>query len=248
MITFVHQPEYMPWLGFFDKLSKCDVFIVYDDVQYVHGGFQNRNRIRTLQGWRWITVPIKHNHPQLIKDVKIAGNQWKQDHLRIIRHSYDKTPFFKEYFSMLQEVLAFNYEFLIDLNLSLIKAFADVLGFTIKFARSSDFPYLGKEKNEKLISMCKHVGADTYLSGSGGKTYMNESEFLDANIKIIWHSYNHPIYKQNFAGFQPNLSIIDLLFNLGPDAKQTILKGSIVNETAMPLMKPVITNSLVVGH
>ncbi len=247
MITFVHQPEYIPWIGFFDKLLQSDIFIVYDDAQFVHGGFQNRNRIRTMQGWRWLTVPIKHNYPQLIKDVKIAGDQWKQNHLRILRQNYDKAPYFKEYFSIVEETLAVNYDSLIDLDLNLIEKFAQSLGFRMKLAFSSKFPHHDKEKNGKLISLCKHVGADTYLSGSGGKKYMEESKFSDSNIKIIWHNYTHPFYKQNFDGFEPNMSIIDLLFNLGPEAKSIILKGSSVNET-VSLTKQVIENTLVADH
>lgn len=245
MITFVHQPEYLPWLGFFDKLAKCDVFIVYDDAQYVHGSFQNRNKIRTIQGWRWLTVPIKHNHPQMIKDVKIAGDQWKQEHLRIIKLNYEKAPYFRDYFPILEKAFAVNYEFLIELDLNLIEIIADSLGFKIKFARSSSFSYQGTEKNEKLISLCKQLGAETYLSGSGGRTYVNENEFSNDGVKVIWHSYNHPTYKQNYKGFEPYMSIIDLLFNMGPESKHTILKGSVLNEVAA-MTKPDFSDSLII--
>jgi hypothetical protein len=230
MIIFVHQPEYIPWLGFFDKLARCEVFVIYDDAQYVHGGYQNRNRIRTAQGWRWLTTPIIHHHPQLIKDVRISGTQWRKEHIRILSHNYEKAPFFKDYFPLIKEALSFNHELLIGLNLHLIKIVADVLGIKGKMIRSSEFPYHGQEKNEKLISMCKFMGSDTYLSGSGGKAYVDEKAFVDANINLQWHKYNHPSYKQSFEGFQPNMSIVDLLFNVGPEAKETILKGGIIEE------------------
>lgn len=214
--------------------------MVYDDVQFEHGGFQNRNRIRTAQGWRWLTVPIIHNYPQLIKNVKIAGNKWSTEHLRIIKHSYGKTPFFKEFFPIIEEALLTKHEFLIDLNLHLIKIFADILNIKVNYAKSSAFPYLGKEKNEKLISMCKYISADTYLSGSGAKGYIKETAFFDSNIKIIWHSYNHPIYQQNFAGFHPYMSIIDLLFNEGSQTKEIILKGGITSQETLPVAKSII--------
>ncbi len=231
MIVFVHQPEYMPWLGFFDKLARCDTFVIYDDAQYQHGGFHNRNRIRTMQGWEWLTVPITHGHPQTIKVVKISGRQWKNKQLSIISQNYEKTPYFKEYFPTIKEAINFDHELLIRLNLHLIKTIAEILGIKVNMVRSSEFPYLGKEKNEKLVAMCKHMGADTYLSGSGGKAYVNENLFTEAKINIQWHNYDHPTYKQRFEGFQPNMSIIDLLFNMGPKAKETILRGGNVNTT-----------------
>ena len=240
MIVFVHQPEYIPWLGFFDKLARCDTFVIYDDAQFQHGGFHNRNRIRTNQRWEWLTVPIKHGHPQTIKSVKISGNQWKSKHLNIISQNYEKTPYFKEIFPIIREAIDFEHELLIGLNLHLIKVIAEILDIKVNMVRSSEFAYLGKEKNEKLVSMCKHMGADTYLSGSGGRAYVNEDMFIEAKINIQWHNYDHPTYKQRFDGFQPNMSIIDLLFNTGPKAKEIILKGGIINtsETADILALP----------
>jgi hypothetical protein len=229
MMIFVHQPEYMPWLGFFDKLARCDAFVVYDDAQYQHGGFHNRNKIRTSNGWKWLTVPIIHGHPQMIKDVKISGNHWKTDHLTAIIQNYEKAPFFNDYFPLIKEVINFDHTMLIDLNLDLIKTIAQILSIKVNFARSSDIPYCGKEKNEKLVSMCEFTGADSYLSGSGGKAYVDESLFTFANIRVQWHNYEHPEYMQRYEGFLPNMSIIDLIFNVGPQAKELILKGGIVN-------------------
>lgn len=235
MIIFVHQPEYIPWLGFFDKMARCDIFVVYDDAQYVHGGYQNRNRIRTRQGWRWLTVPIVHNHPQQIKDVRISGTQWRKEHMRILSHSYDKAPFFKDYFPAIKDALSFNHELLIGLNLHLIKILAEILEIKTRMIRSSEFPYHGQDKNEKLISMCKFMGADFYLSGSGGKAYVNEKAFQNENIEIQWHRYNHPSYSQNFDGFQQYMSVLDLLFNAGPRAKEIIQKGGVVCKNKIPL-------------
>jgi hypothetical protein len=230
MIVFVHQPEYIPWLGFFDKLARCDIYVIYDDAQYQHGGFHNRNRIRTARGWEWLTVPITHGHPQTIKYTKIAGDHWKNKQLNGIQFHYQKTPYFKEYYPLIKEAINFNHELLIGLNLHLIKAISELLGIKAKMMRSSEFPYGGAEKNEKLVSMCKFLGADTYLCGSGGKNYVNENLFSTANIDVQWHSYEHPAYKQSFSGFEPNMSIIDLLFNHGPQAKEILLKGGIIEE------------------
>jgi len=240
MIVFVHQPEYIPWLGFFDKLARCDTFVIYDDAQFQHGGFHNRNRVRTIHGWEWLTTPIMHGHPQTIKDVKISGTQWKNKQLNVITQNYEKTPYFNEYFPVIREAISSEREQLIELNLELIKAIAGFLDIKVNMVRSSEFSNLGKEKNEKLVSMCKHMGADTYLSGSGGRAYVNEDIFIEAKINIQWHNYNHPTYRQRFDDFQPNMSIIDLLFNTGPKAKEIILKGGIINtsETADILALP----------
>jgi len=230
MIVFVHQPEYIPWLGFFDKLARCDIYVIYDDAQYQHGGFHNRNRVRTEQGWGWLTVPIIHGHPQTIKEVKIAGDEWRNKQLNTITSLYQKTPYFKEYYPTIKEALSFDHELLIGLNLHLIKAIADILGIKVTMMRSSEFPYAGAEKNEKLVSMCKFLGADTYLSGSGGRNYIKEAFFNQSNIKVQWHSYVHPTYRQRFEGFEPNMSIIDLLFNMGPESLETLLKGGVIEE------------------
>lgn len=228
MRVFVHQPEYIPWIGFFDKLARCDTFVIYDDAQYQHGGFHNRNKIRNRNGWEWLTIPIKHGHPQTIKDVKISGDEWKNKHLSALILNYEKAPYFKDYFPIIKDAISFNHELLIGLNLHLIRAVSDILGIKPIMMRSSEFPYGGKEKNEKLVSMCKFLGADTYLCGSGGKNYVDETMFSQANIKLEWHSYTHPAYDQRFEGFEPNMSVIDLLFNMGPDAKGILMKGGAV--------------------
>jgi len=248
MIIFVHQPEYIPWLGFFDKLARCDTFVIYDDAQFQHGGFHNRNKIRTQRGWEWLTVPIVHGHPQTIKDVHISGSDWKKKQLSVITQNYEKTPYFKEYFPMIEEALEFNHELLIGLNLHLIRSIADILGIKAKMVRSSEFPYCGKEKNEKLVSMCKFMGADTYLSGSGGKAYVDETLFNDAKIGVQWHNYWHPTYEQRFEGFQPNMSTIDLLFNMGPQSREIILGGGIIGQgtsEGLTLPKPLIAQTSV---
>jgi hypothetical protein len=230
MIVFVHQPEYMPWLGFFDKLARCDTFVIYDDAQYQHGGFHNRNRIRTFKGWEWLTVPIIHGYPQTIKGVKISGDQWKKKHLTAITQNYEKAPYFKDYFYSIKEAINFDHQLLIDLNMHLISNLAELLDINVNMVRSSDFPYCGNEKNEKLVSMCKFLGAGAYLSGSGGKTYVQEDLFMQANIDVKWHNYEHPTYQQRFSGFEPYMSIIDLLFNVGAkEAKKILLKGGILN-------------------
>ncbi len=247
MIVFVHQPEYIPWLGFFDKLARCDTYVIYDDAQYQHGGFHNRNRIRAKEGWEWLTIPITHGHPQTIKSVKIFGDRWKNRHLSMLTQSYLKTPYFKDYFPTISEAISSNHELLLGLNLHLIRSIAEILKIKVNMVRSSEFPFCGKEKNEKLLSFCRFLGADTYLCGSGGKSYVNEYLFSQAKINIQWHNYEHPTYRQAFEGFKPYMSIVDLLFNEGPESRNIILKGGNLKKSepteALAMAKPLIAES-----
>jgi hypothetical protein len=215
----------MPWIGFFDKLARSDVFVIYDDVQFEKNAFQNRNKILTAQGWKWISVPIVHNYPELIKDVRVFGTHWKKDQLKSISCSYAKAPYFEKYYSLLEKAITADRELLADLNMEIISIIAEALGIKTKFIRSSELSYEGTGKNEKLVSICKKVGCDKYLVGSGGRTYTDEKVFADAGIKVLWHDYKHPVYKQQFEAFQPQMSTIDLLFNSGENSKETILKG-----------------------
>ena len=233
MIAFIHQPGYMPWLGFFDKLARCDKFVVYDDVQFEKGGFHNRNRIRTEDGWGWLTVPIVHNHVQMIKDILISGDRWSGNHIKNIAHNYRNAPYFEEFMPRIEEAISASSdrEPLIELDMRLTEALAEILGIKVKVVRSSELPYHqeGEGKNEKIVAMCKHAGADTYLSGQGGRGYIDESVFSEAGVKVVWHDYRHPEYPQRFEGFQPFMSVIDLIFNSGPEeAKRIIMEGGIV--------------------
>jgi len=233
MMAFIHQPGYLPWLGFFDKLARCDKFVVYDDVQFAKGEFNNRNRIRTEDGWRWLTVPVVHNHTQMIKDILISGDRWSDNHIKNITHNYRNAPYFKDFMPGIEQAISASSdrEPLIELDMRLTEVLAEILGIKVKVVRSSEFTYHqeGEGKNEKIVSMCKHVGADTYLSGQGGKGYIDESVFSKAGVKVVWHDYKHPEYEQMFEGFQPFMSVIDLIFNSGPEeAKRIIMEGGIV--------------------
>lgn len=243
MIALIHQPEYLPWLGFFDKLARTDVFVIYDDVQFEKNGFQNRNKILTAHGWKWLSVPVVHNYPELIKDVKISGTDWKKDHLNKILFSYKKAPYFEKYYPLIEEAISADHELLIDLNLHIIRNISDALGIKVKMIRSSELSYEGNEKNEKLISICKSVDSDTYLVGSGGRAYTDENMFSNAGIRLLWHDYVHPTYKQQFEAFQPQMSTLDLLFNAGMESKSVIFNGSIISENINNRISPLLFNA-----
>lgn len=212
MIVSIHQPAYIPWLGYFDKIAKSEVHIFLDDVEYSKNNLFNRNKIKTPQGWMWLTIPIYYKSNMLICDTKISNTpKWTREHWRSIKTNYSKAEYFKDYSNEIMDFYLRDWEKLMDFTISMNKKIAALLGIKTKFIKSSELHVLGK-RNEKLINLCKAVGADTYLSGQGAKAYMNEKLFLANNIKIRYQDFHQPIYKQLWGDFIPNLSVIDFLF------------------------------------
>lgn len=214
VIVSIHQPNYLPYLGFFDKMNKSDIFVIYDDAQFNDKDYHHRNKIRTSRGWQWLTVPIvKEKVP--INKIKIKNiEDWKDKHFTAIRANYLKSKYFSEYEDILEELYEKRYEYLVDLNLSLINFIKDSFEINTKIVCSSKLKIESKS-TQKLIDIVKACGGDTYLSGPGGRNYMNESLFKDSNIELIFQEFEHPIYKQRYDEFIKNLSAIDLLFNEG---------------------------------
>lgn len=214
----IHQPEFLPWLGFFDKLQQSDVFVLLDSVPFEKNYFQNRNRIRTPQGWSWLTVPVltKGRFGQSLLDVRIRPDQpWRRKHCQSLEQHYGRTPFFREYFPALRTMYDDAGDSLVDLNLSMIRWLSGALGVSKPVLRSSALTVTGR-KTDLLLSICQAVGGDTYLSGPGGRDYLDEGPFERAGIAVRYHDFAHPEYEQLHAPFLPRMSAIDLLFNHGP--------------------------------
>ena len=228
MIVTIHQPEHMPWLGFFDKVRQADTVVLLDNVQFRKNYFQNRNKIRTQNGWAWITAPIvKAGHDLLINEVKIAPeNKWKIENWNLINSAYQKAPYFKKYGEDTRKIYLNDWERLCDLNIALINYFLKILGIERNVAIASKLGIQpGKGGTEVNLNICREMDADIYLSGISGKDYLEESKFTGQGIKVIYQEFYHPIYKQLYEPFLPGMSIIDLLFNHG-DKSPDILKGS----------------------
>lgn len=223
----IHQPEHMPWLGFFHKINLSDVYVVLDNVQYCRHYFQNRNKIRTIDGWQWLTVPIEKDNIDtlLIKDTKISkGNlRWKNKNLESICQNYRKAPYFKNYWDALKSIYNRDYTNLIDLNLDLIKFFFDKLGIKTEIRLASELNVFGY-KNELILHICQAVGANLYISGISGKEYLDIEKFSSNGIEVMIQEFHHPIYKQLHEPFIPCMSIVDLLFNYG-DKSLDIING-----------------------
>jgi len=232
MIVSVHQPQYLPWLGYFHKIDKSDCFVFLDSVQYKAREYQNRNRIRTKDGWIWLTVPVlvKGHSRQPISDVLIDNSQdWAREHCRSLQVWYAKAAFFKEHFSFFENLYSRRWERLMDLNISVIRYCLDALGITTRVVFESE---LGTTEHStaRIIQICKKLGADAYLSGTGGKDYLDEAQFPAAGIRLEYQHFEHPSYGQQFVDsvnpFAANMCLVDLLFNEGPASIQILRAGS----------------------
>ncbi len=218
MKVVIHQPNYLPYLGFFHKLSLADTFVIMDDTQY-DKKFTNRNKIKVPGNWIWLTVPINKKHKFVANKIVEINNEenWQSDHFEKINHSYSNSEFFKKnYKTFFEKIYSKKWDHLFTLNYELIIQLIDWLDIKIEVIKESELNINGNS-TDRLVNISKKIGAETYVSGIGGKEYMNEKMFETNNIKIEYQNFKCPIYKQVFnSEFIPNLSIIDLLFNIGP--------------------------------
>ncbi len=215
----IHQPQYMPWLGYLDKINKCKNFVFLDDVQYKKREFQNRNRIKTPQGTMWLTVPVrvKGRYYQNINEVVINNNtNWQKEHIKAIQHNYSSCRYFEKYYPLIKEIVMKDWEMLWALNMEVIKFFMKIFKINPPYVMSSDMD-IRTTKTRRLVDMCKKLNADEYLSGTGAKDYMKENLFRKSGIKLSYQKFKHPEYSQNFEGFISHLSALDYLFNCGPN-------------------------------
>jgi hypothetical protein len=221
----VLQPGYLPWLGFFDQLRRADVFVYYDDVQYDKHGWRNRNRIKTQQGPRWLTVPVRHSglgFPRIL-DVAIDNHTpWARKHLTSIQQAYARAPFMDRYLPELADVFERRWERLVDVDIAVAGMMAGWLGLSRRIERSSQLG-IGGGKSERLVSLCQHFGARTYVSGAVARDYLDVPLFERAGIAVEWQDFQHPVYPQLHGEFVPYLSAIDLVLNCG-DAAGSVLE------------------------
>jgi hypothetical protein len=225
MIVAAHQPQYLPWLGYFAKIDHADVFVLLDTVQYKKNEWQNRNRIKTAAGPQWLTVPVTYKFPQRIDEVGVNNRErWQHKQRQAILSNYRKAPFWDDLVPFIEEILAPTWELLAPLNIFGVKGLAAILGIETPLHVASELGEFPKDPDERLIAVIKHFGADTYLAGSGGRDYMDLSRYEKDSIKVLFQEYHHPVYEQRFGAFEPFMSVLDLLFNHGPDSLQ-ILRG-----------------------
>ena len=226
MKVSIHQPNYLPWLGFFNKVSQSDIYVVFDDVQYPMGkDFHNRNQIKTNNGKTWLTIPvIGKSERRKFNEIQIKDNGWNEKHLNNIKNFYGKTKYFNDYYSDLEKFYTNTYDKLIDLNMDMNKWFFKLLDIDTKIIYSSELCDNGLRGLDKIIYILKKINTTRYITsnGPGASRYIDESVFKNNNIELIWNEYTHPTYNQQFGEFIPYMSILDLLFNEGPNSKNII--------------------------
>ena len=227
LIVAVHQPQYLPWLGYFDKMRRADVFCYLNDVQYKKNEWQNRNRIKTAQNRQWITVPVRYHFPEKINEVHINnGVDWTRKHLQALVTNYSRSPYYSEYIPIFEEVYSREWQLISELNVHLIERLRGVLNLQEKPTVLSSDLELREEPTDRLIDICKALGADTYLAGQGGADYMDLERFEKNGLKLTVQEFKHPVYSQLFEDFHSHLSIVDLLFNCGPESMNIIREAN----------------------
>lgn len=232
MRVAIHQPQFLPWLGYLDKIKQADCFVILDNVQFKKNEWQNRNLIRTCKGAQWLTVPILHSFGQKIGDVHINNrDHWKRKHLGTFKTHYEGTQFFSQYFLELQELYSGEWQKLSDFNLVILQWLLNHFGIDTPIRLASDMD-LRQQPTERLVDICRTVGASTYLAGQGAQAYMDQSKFEMSGLKLEFQEFQPQVYPQRYGVFLPCMSAIDLLFNCGPCSHQYL------NGTGMPEEEP----------
>lgn len=229
MIVSIMQPAYLPWLGYFDRIAKSDLHIILDNVQISNGNkdrFTNRNRIRQPAGWTWLTVPLRAGTDPDIDKLRVSDTQpWQSKHLQSLKGCYSRGAHFADYREQVEAIYTAPADLLMDIIDPLTAFQLDAFGISKPTRRSSEMATQGS-KADLILNLCIEAGATRYLSGPFGREYLNLEAFEKAGIAIDWHDYAHPTYKQSFAGFEPYMAALDLLFNHGRDSRAILSSGN----------------------
>ena len=230
MKCVILQPSYIPWRGYFHQIAKADLFIFYDDVQYDERGWRNRNQIKTRAGLKWLTIPVQSANVSwgqtAINEVLISSSKdWGNLHLETLRHAYAKAPHFSRYRPMFERWYAGWPSLLADFLIATTVELAHELGIRqTQFMRSSTLGGSGR-KTERLLGLLQKVGATHYISGPSAQDYLDVGMLGTAGISVEWMSYRYPEYPQLFPPFAHEVSAVDLLLNVGPDAERFIWRS-----------------------
>lgn len=215
------QSNYIPWKGYFDIIAAVDEFILYDDMQFTKNDWRNRNKIKTSNGPQWLSVPVGQDSNRRIRDVVIPDNHWQKKHWRTLQANYRRAPYFQEIADWLAPFyIDMSYKNLSELNRKLIASVCNYLEIQTKVSNSWDYQLI-QGKTERLVDLCKQAGGTEYISGPAAKDYIEDRYFDEAGIKLSWFNYSgYPEYPQLWGEFVHDVSILDLLFNCGKDARK----------------------------
>lgn len=224
MIIAIHQPNFIPWLGYFYKINHCDLFVLLDDVQYTKNSLINRNRIKSNTGEQWVTMPVLHSGSfgQNINETHLMHFEKHYcKFLRTLQMNYSKAPFVEEIMSLFV-IDDFSCDLLSVFNETLIRRVAEYLDIQTPIVKSSELPGIEGTSTDRLINICKYLGGNKYLAGFGGKNYQDDSLFHEAGIVPFVSNFSYPQYNQLHGPFLPNLSVVDVLMNIGKQSIQFI--------------------------
>lgn len=217
------QSNYIPWKGYFDFINSVDEFVLLDDVQYTRRDWRNRNLIKGPDGLHWLSIPVdvKGKYFQMIEDAQVSDQTWALKHWNVIRSFYQKAAYFNDYKDFFEDLyLTVSSTRLSEINYFFIQAINSILHITTPIKWSSEFN-TPVDKNLRLVEICKSLNATEYLSGPSAKNYILEEAFSNEGIKVVWVNYSgYPEYDQLFSQFEHGVSIIDLIFNMGPHSKE----------------------------
>lgn len=225
MICWIHQPNYLPWLGYFHKIALSDVFVFYDTTQYTKGDYRNRNTIKGSNGPIQLTLPVSFSLWQTIAEVTFQKKiLWK--HLKTILQAYAKAPYFDEYKDALTEIYSFTWDNLSEFNIYMTRKICELLWIETKFIVLSETDFdLQSQSTQALIDICKYVWANKYVVGWDAG-YMDNDLIIENDIELVYQNFTHPSYDQLWWDFEPYMSIIDLLFNQWPNSKKILLSAA----------------------
>lgn len=229
MVVHINQPRFLPALNYFQRMILADVFIYRDDVQFQRKDWESRNKIKTRDGWMWLSVPVICPKGMNICEARVDNSTpWAKQMLNSIRVYYGTAPHFKRWFPELEVIFCREWATLVALNFCLIEMFIKAWGIDCKFVMASDLGCKG-DTDEILIQMLKKLGATIYLSGAEGREYNRPEAWKAAGIELRYHDYIYPVYPQRFGGFIPWMSALDLLMNCGADGRKYLEPRSIAS-------------------
>jgi hypothetical protein len=235
VLVAIHQPNYLPWLGWFAKAAQADVFVLLDDVQFEKGGYTNRVEVKTAAGRTRLTVPVQTSAageiPRIDELLVAADGRWVARHAKTLVQSYGRSPGWSALGPRVVEVLESGEKRLAAVNTRLIRLLLDALAIPTRVVRASELGPRTERGSAGLAEVCRRVGASAYLSGAGGRSYNDSDVFGAAGVALVYSAFEHPVYAQPRGAFESGLSAVDLLFS-APHEAASLLRGGIGAPTA----------------
>jgi len=225
------QPTYLPWLGYFEMLDASEIYVIFDHVQYIRKVYHNRNRIKGPNGEIILSVPVKKApRNTCIRDIQISYNNGNAlpKHWKSIQHAYRKAPYFQQYIDTFAQIYSGQYQTLAELTVKLISTICTLLGIDVQFVYSSDYERFNSQntKSGRVVDLCIQSGIKTLYDAKGAEEFIDPNPFKDNNLEVKFQNYDHPVYHQQYGAFLPYMSVIDLIFNEGPNSLTIIRQGA----------------------